>query len=182
MGTDKALLPFEGRSLLERAVETLRDAAEKVAIVGARERYAHFGVPVIEDQFQQCGPLGGIHAALGASDAELNIVISVDTPHISVGLLRYLVKRAEANPQALAAVPVADGGTQATCAVYRRQFRSIAEQQLKAGRYKIDEALKLVPMEFVQESELISAGFDAAMFANLNTPEEFSKAATRKQG
>ncbi|HEY3927226.1 MAG TPA: molybdenum cofactor guanylyltransferase [Candidatus Koribacter sp.] len=180
MGRDKALLVLEGKTLLERALETARDVAGEVAIVGARERYAEFGVNVVEDEFQQCGPLGGIHAALGASHTELNVILSVDTPLVSAGFLRYLLKRAQAQPDALATVPDADGGVQGTCAVYRRPLRAVAEQQLKKGKYKIAETLALVRVEYVEENEMREAGFDPAMFANLNTPEEFARAGETK--
>jgi molybdopterin-guanine dinucleotide biosynthesis protein A len=181
MGTDKALLRLDGKTLLERALATARELSGMVKIVGARECYADFGADIVEDEFQQCGPLGGIHAALGASSAELNVVLSVDTPLVNAAFLRYLVDRAEAKPDALATVPDAAGGVQGTCAVYRRPFRAVAEQQLKRARNKITDTLVLVRVEYVEESEMRAAGFDPAMFANLNTPEEFARANEAKR-
>lgn len=181
MGTDKALLQFDGMSLLERALKAAREVGDNVRIVGARERYAEYGAPVVEDEFQQCGPLGGIHAALGVSETELNVVLSVDTPLVTSDFLRYLVSRAQKQPDALATVPDADGGVQGTCAVYRRPFRAVAEQQLKRGRNKVTDTLALVRVEYVEEDEMRAAGFDAAMFANLNTPEEFARVGESKQ-
>lgn len=181
MGTDKALLQFDGMSLLERALKAAREVGDNVRIVGARERYAEFGAAVVEDEFQQCGPLGGIHAALGVSETELNVVLSVDTPLVTSDFLRYLVSRAQKQPDALATVPDADGGVQGTCAVYRRPFRAVAEQQLKRGRNKVTDTLALVRVEYVEEDEMRAAGFDPAMFANLNTPEEFARVGESKQ-
>lgn len=175
MGSDKALLKIAGVSLLERALATVREIAETVMVVGSRERYAEFASAIVEDEFAQCGPLGGIHAALGASKSELNVVLSVDTPLVTAEFLRYLLGRAKQQSDALAVVPDAAGGVQGTCAVYRRPFRAVAEQQLKRGRYKITGTLALVRVEYVEESEMRAAGFDPAMFANLNTPEEFSQ-------
>lgn len=175
MGLDKALLKLEGTTLLERALDKAREIAQTVTVVGSRERYASFGVPVVEDEFPRCGPLAGIHAGLGASQSELNVVLSVDTPFVTIGFLRYVLDRAGQESDALAIVPDAAGGVQGTCAVYRRPFRAVAEQQLKRGRYKITETLALVRVEYVEEDEMRSAGFDPAMFANLNTPEEFSQ-------
>jgi len=48
-----------------RCIPLLRLRREAV-IVGPGERYAAFG-EVIEDVYVGCGPLAGIHAALGAS-------------------------------------------------------------------------------------------------------------------
>ncbi len=175
MGRDKALLPWQGQTLLEHALKTVWSVAETVAVIGARERYAEFGATVVEDEFQQCGPLGGIHAALGASETELNLVLSVDTPLVTAPFLEYLLERAKSQMDALATVPDANGGVQGTCAVYRRPFRAVAEQQLKRGKNKVTDTLALVRVEYVEEAEMRGAGFDPAMFANSNTPEEFSR-------
>lgn len=182
MGTDKAQLPWQGTTLLAHALATARGVSGEVKIVGARERYAAYGADTVEDEFQQCGPLGGIHAALGASRSDLNIVLAIDTPLVTAGFLKYLLQRAEAAADALATVPDAGGGVQGTCAVYRRPFRAVAEQQLKKGRYKVTETFSLVRVEYVEENEMRAAGFDPAMFANLNTPEEFSEAQAGRRG
>lgn len=174
MGTDKALLQMDGITLLERAIGKTHAITDTVKVVGSRERYNAFGAAIVEDEFDQCGPLAGIHAALGASQSELNVVLSVDTPLVTTDFLRYLLERAEKQTDALAVVPDAAGGVQGTCAVYRRPFRAVAEQQLKRGRFKITETLALVRVEYVEEEEMRSAGFDPEIFANLNTPEEFS--------
>jgi molybdenum cofactor guanylyltransferase len=177
MGSDKALLRLEGETLLERALQLAKAVGAPARIVGARERYAEFGAEVVEDEFPNCGPLAGIHAALGASDTELNIVLAVDTPMVTADFLRYLVHRAQAQSDALATVPDADGGIQGTCAVYRRPFRAVAAQQLSKGKYRITDALALVRVEYVEENEIRDAGFDPAkIFANLNTPAEFARA------
>ena len=48
MGTDKALVPFAGRTLVERAVQILRDAGLAVWIAGARLPLESFA-PVVQD-------------------------------------------------------------------------------------------------------------------------------------
>ena len=74
MGTDKALLSFGKETLLERALRTAGAVANTVFIVGPRERYAQYG-DVVEDVFPDCGPLGGIHAALCITQTELNLML-----------------------------------------------------------------------------------------------------------
>ena len=87
MGTDKALLPFGGENLLQLALSKAREISPTPIIVGTRERYASYG-EVIEDRFPDCGPLGGIHAALCATQTDLNLVLSVDMPLMTAGFLR----------------------------------------------------------------------------------------------
>ncbi|MGH9571251.1 MAG: molybdenum cofactor guanylyltransferase, partial [Candidatus Angelobacter sp.] len=90
MGTDKAALPLNGRTLLEHALQIVGQVAGRVLILGSKQLYGKYGA-AIEDLYPGCGPLGGIHAALLNSQTRLNLVIAVDTPFLSAELLRYMV-------------------------------------------------------------------------------------------
>jgi molybdenum cofactor guanylyltransferase len=175
MGSDKALLSFGGHTLLERALQTAAPVAERCVIVGPRERYAAFG-EVIEDVYVGCGPLAGIHAALGASNSDLNLMLSVDMPLMTSGFLCWLLQRARAAEE-LIVVPDALGGLQPLCAVYRRQVRGIAEQALQKGDYKIGKLFALVPTRYLSEQEITASGFSITIFRNVNSREEFEELA-----
>jgi molybdopterin-guanine dinucleotide biosynthesis protein A len=69
-------------------------------------------------------------------------------------------------------VPRGDGGWQPLCAVYHREFASVAERALLAGRNKIDRLFDEVRTRVIEQEELEGAGFSSAVFRNLNTPEE----------
>lgn len=171
MGSDKALLSFRNQTLLARAVQTAGAVVGKVVIVGPRERYAAYG-EVVEDVYAGCGPLGGIHAALSASETELNLVISVDMPLMTAQFLRWLLEQAGESDD-LIAVPDALGGQQPLCAVYRRPVRLLAEQALKDGDYKIGHLFPRVPTHYISEAEIRQAGFLPEVFRNVNTVEEY---------
>jgi molybdopterin-guanine dinucleotide biosynthesis protein A len=174
MGSDKAFVMLEGRTLLARALELAHTVSDNVRIVGSAEKFAAFA-PVVEDVFRECGPLGGIHAALRASSAELNLMLAVDVPFVPAALLRYLMERARSS-DAVATVPRAGGGWQPLCAVYRREFGEGAEKALGGGRYRIDALLAGADVQAIGEEELGRAGFAAGMFCNLNTKEELEAA------
>ena len=180
MGTDKAFVEFDGRTLLARALEVTRLVTSDVRIVGDAAKFAGFA-PVVEDVFRECGPLAGIHAALQASSAELNLILAVDVPFVPPGLLGHLVERARSS-DAIATVPRAEGGWQPLCAVYRREFAAAAEKALRTGRYKIDALFDVVPTQRVGEEELMASGFSCGMFRNLNTPEELEAAIGNRGG
>lgn len=175
MGADKAFVTLDGRTLLAQALELARSVTPDVRIVGDLSKFATFD-PVVEDVFPGCGPLGGIHAALRASQAELNLILAVDVPFVSLSLLQFLIRRARGAPSAIATVPRAAGGWQPLCAVYRRDFADLAEQALRQGRYKIDALFEASRTQDLAEDELQSAGFSPRVFRNLNTPEELAEA------
>jgi molybdopterin-guanine dinucleotide biosynthesis protein A len=145
-----------------------------VVIVGARKKFGQFGT-VIEDIYPGCGPLGGIHAALKSSTKELNLILAVDLPLVSSGLLHFLIERARQG--AVVTVPHAGGRLQPLCAIYRPAFAQVAEAALKEGNNKIDCLFDQVTCSVVRELELIAAGFSPGMFRNLNTPGDVAEAA-----
>ena len=171
MGTDKAFVEYEGHTLLARALDLARSVASGVWIVESKEKFAAFA-PVVEDVFRDCGPLGGIHAALLGSSTELNLMLAVDTPFVSQAFLKYLITQAQRAPDAVVIVPRSDGRRQPLCAIYRREFAVVAERSLRTGQNRIDRLFDEVHTRVIEQEELEGAGFSCALFRNLNTPEE----------
>lgn len=170
MGTNKAFLDFDGETLLDRGLRVLKAACESMTIVGDPATFANYGF-VVADVFQSCGPLGGIHAALVSSSAELNALLAVDMPFVSAELIRFLLAAAE-NSDAVVTVPRTSKGFQPLCAIYRHGFASNAERALRNGKCKIDASFANVRLRIVEEPELVAAGFSEQNFFNVNTPED----------
>ncbi len=86
MGRDKALLPWQGRPLIERQIAVLR-AAGAGAVRVSGNRPAYDGIP---DAIPGSGPLSGLAVvAARCPDADL-LVIPVDMPRLSAPLLQRL--------------------------------------------------------------------------------------------
>jgi molybdenum cofactor guanylyltransferase len=175
MGADKAFVTLDGRTLLARALDSARSVTPDVRIVGNAAKFATFA-PVVEDIFPNCGPLGGIHAALRSSPTELNLILAVDVPFVSAALLQYLIARARRSASATVTVAHSGGNWQPLCAIYRRNFADAAEQSLRAGHYKIDKLFAAPSTQKIAEEELRAAGFPPNLFRNLNTREELAEA------
>jgi len=170
MGADKAFVEFGGQTLLARALHVAGTVCRSVSIVGDPARFKEHGA-VVDDIFPGCGPLGGIHAALASSSADLNLMLAVDMPFVSEELLAFLFAEAE-NDEALVIVPCTGQGLQPLCAIYRREFAAAAETALRAGKYKIDALFSGVPVRAIEEIELAAAGFSEQSFFNVNTPDD----------
>jgi molybdopterin-guanine dinucleotide biosynthesis protein A len=180
MGQDKAAVTLNGLTLLQHALAALREVCSDVAILGKHELYDALG-PVYEDIFPGCGPLGGIHAALSNAKTQFNLIIAVDTPFLAPKFLSYLAERA-IDSSAMVTTPEIDDYTQPLCTVYSLDFRSIAEEALREGNYKI---VPLFPKDrtlIIKENELRQFAFAADMFENLNTPEDLARARRRFSG
>lgn len=179
MGEDKAFITLAGRTLLEAALAKASAVADAVYLVGPAAKFSGLGIPLVEDRFSGAGPLAGIHAALSATTGELNLVMGLDTPFLSEEFLRYLVQQAQ-DFGATVTVPRAAGHFEPLCAVYRREFAAVAEAALRRGEYRIAPLFAQVRCHVIEEDEIARFEPGAAMFDNLNTPEDLQRAQADK--
>lgn len=175
MGQDKASLMLNGRTLLAIMTDLAQTAVKRVRVCGSRQQ---FGPDAVEDIFPGCGPLGGIHAALANSETEWNLALAVDIPFVTPEFLKFLVAEAQRS-QVVVTVPMVGGRYQPLCAIYRREFGGIAESSLRRGRNKIDLLFAETTVRKIEDAEINELAFDARMFDNLNTPEDFDRAQRR---
>jgi len=177
MGADKAFVQLNGQSLLTLALNLAASVAPKVRIMGSKDKFGAYGV-VLEDEFLDHGPLGGIHTALRNSSSELNLILAVDMPFVERRCLGHLVREAQEH-NAVVTVPRVGGRWQPLCAIYRRGFGDLAHDALRKGRNKIDALFSETTIHVLEQSELEREGFSAEMFRNLNTPEDLLEATSR---
>ena len=167
MGRDKAFVQIEGVTLLHRALVLARTLTPAVWIVGDPPKFTSIN-PAIGDVHPGHGPLGGIHAALNASETDLNLILAVDLPFLETKFLEYLVAEARTT-HATVTVPESGGRLHPLCAVYRRHFAGFAEKALLAGKNKIDLLFAEVETRVISQPELSRMGFSDRIFHNLNT-------------
>jgi molybdopterin-guanine dinucleotide biosynthesis protein A len=171
MGMDKAFVKLDGQTLLARSLDLARSVTLDVRVVGSPEKFTEFA-PVVSDIFLDRGPLGGIHAALRASQADLNLMLAVDMPALAATFLKYLIEQARTAASAAAVVPRDNGRWQPLCAIYRRKFADAAETALLAGQNRIDALYSQIEVRAIEQEEWMREGLFSAIFHNLNTPEE----------
>ena len=187
MGRDKALLELDGHPLIEHALAKFRVLGFSPSIVGSRPDLARFA-PVISDNFSHVGPLGGIEAALAASDADQNLFLAVDLPWLPVDFLRWMVERA-GYTDALATIPRLQGLPQPLCAVYSRAMLLYVKAALAEGNAKVIRAVERTSTAtglrvdaFEVESVAAAQSWSQPIpvhlwFQNLNTPADLKTAA-----
>jgi molybdopterin-guanine dinucleotide biosynthesis protein A len=180
MGQDKALLHYAGRPLVEHAVKLLHAAGLVPHIVGVRPDLAAYA-PVVEDLHPDCGPLGGMEAALLVSTSERSVFVPVDVPLLPPAFLQYLVERAVFTG-AIATLPTLAGRFHPLCAVYHRDLLSGITGALQAGDYKVMHIIENLPnVDFFRVECVAAARNDWPVqpplhlwFQNLNTPEDMA--------
>jgi molybdopterin-guanine dinucleotide biosynthesis protein A len=157
MGRDKAMLELEGKTLLERAVETLRSVKElqspdggvEVTICGEREALEGADRAIV-DRYPSCGPLGGIEAALNdlatRGEADWAFFIPVDMPLLTAPWIGHLLTmwatEAIANKKVEACLVELDGRPQPLVSLVHRSVLGPVREALDSGRYKVVPVLQ----------------------------------------
>ena len=171
-GRDKSRLRLAGQSILEHQIVELGKVTDDVMlIVGAWDQGA---VPpplrVVVDRVPECGPLGGLDAALAAARHDAVVVVACDMPFVTAGLLeRLLALTTEAD----AVVPRTERGYHPLCAAYTRACQPAIAAHLEAGRLRMTDFLEDVRVRVVSGAELDALGDRHRLLANVNTPAEY---------
>ena len=168
-GEDKGLLPYQGRPLIEHAIERLHPQAGALAINANRSRaaYARFGFPVVADaEAGFLGPLAGMLAGLRFAATEFVLCAPCDCPRIAPDLGARLAAALKDSGAPIAAAACA-GRLQPVFALLRRDLAGPLAEFLDAGGRKIDR--------FYERQSFEEVPFDDPdAFRNINTPEELA--------
>ena len=79
MGTDKALLVLQGRSLIGTIVDRVRMITDEIWISANDQfKYEFLGLPVIQDVYQGQGPLAGLHSGMRHTGRPLVLLLACD--------------------------------------------------------------------------------------------------------
>jgi molybdopterin-guanine dinucleotide biosynthesis protein A len=144
MGCDKALLEIEGRTQLERAVETLLRLG-LTTYVSAREdqREIHelSAVPVLHDRIPDGGPLAGISRAFEERPDCAWLVLAVDLAAVSPATLGELLSARERDVAAVA-FTADDGGVEPLCTIFEPAARAAVQQAVAAKRMSVRDLLR----------------------------------------
>ncbi len=176
MGQDKAALPLGDRSLLAWIIRRVWAVCRQVIVV-AREAtaYPDCGAIVIGDRRPGCGPLGGLHSGLSATETPYAAVLACDLPFVEPALLAGLMARA---PGWDVVVPHAFGRPQPLCAIYHRNVAQTAEAILRRGGGSLRQLLANPDLSVLYIPEEALRVWDPSLssFINVNTPEEYERA------
>ncbi len=95
MGSDKALMQFNGKTFLEHVVCALKPLVDDILIVSDNPMHEGFGYSRVLDTIKDAGPLSAIHAGLTHSSTEKNLLLSCDVPLIETSVLEFLIENLE---------------------------------------------------------------------------------------
>jgi molybdopterin-guanine dinucleotide biosynthesis protein A len=168
MGSDKALLDWQGETQLDRAMRLL--AARRIpAFVSVRPdqldepgRARH---PRIVDGLEDAGPSAGILAAMEREPDAAWLVLACDLPFLDELTLRTLIAGRDPSKAATAFRSAHDALPEPLCAIYEPAARAPLQAEVGVG--------KTCPRAFLRRSEVALLHLPRPeALDNVNTPEE----------
>jgi molybdopterin-guanine dinucleotide biosynthesis protein A len=154
-GSPKALARLGGETLAERAWRLLGEACDERIAIGKRDDRLDLPFEVLDDWTTVRAPIAGVVAGLRVARNELVVVIPVDTP---------LLTKAAVHELADACRDVAVPPSGPLPGAYRRSTLPALERALSSGRLALREA--------IAELDVAVVDLDAALLANVNTPDD----------
>ena len=165
MGTDKAMLPWHGGTLLDHMTQTLGTVANTVRIVGSDE---------LPDRFPDRGPIEGIATALAATATTNNLIVAVDLPYLETTFLEYFVSVMNQSETGFVRCTISDQTP--LCLGIRRDLFTAIDDYIESGGRSVHGLVETLAHDTISEDQLIQAGFSADVFRNINTPDDYSQA------
>ena len=146
----------------------LRSVADEVHVVGRAP---------LPDERPGLGPLSGIATGLERSSTDANIFVAVDLPHLTQEFLKYLRLRLENSHHVMLACKI--GSDFPLCLGIRQPVLPEIKRRLATGQWSVRGVIEASAPEIIAEEELCRAGFDPAVFQNINTPEDYKRESGR---
>ena len=173
MGRDKLNLIYNGSTLLDAAVSRFSAVFDHVYVsVGSIDRYPEIGAERIVDEFPGCGPMAGLHAALRATPDDGVFLAAADLPFSDPKAAMRIIELCGSCDAAM--ITDAEGRFEPTFGYYRKTLLPVAEELLRAGRYKMMALFESHSIRTIDHSELGSLWHEN-MLDNINFPEDYAR-------
>jgi molybdopterin-guanine dinucleotide biosynthesis protein A len=167
IGTDKAFIQINHKTLLEKAIDICEPICAEILISSDNKEHEKFGHRIIPDEFKNCGPLSGIYSCLKKSNTEWNFVISVDAAFVEPQFIPYLINEIDDFD---AIVPFHNKGKEPLIALYHKNGLTVMQKHLKSGNFKMHNLLNTLNTKFVDSQTWVERFPE--IFRNLNRPDD----------
>lgn len=167
MGTDKSMLPFEGKPIIEHIYNQLMPHFSQILISSSEKaKYDFLDAKVVPDRLPGRGSLMGIASAVRVSDNDLNFVIACDIPQIDFGLVKTMLRQCRKFD---AVIPkTIDSWFEPLFAVYSKNVLAAVDDFLATGENKIIDALVTCRVNYIDFGQ-------GLQLRNLNTIDDYDE-------
>jgi molybdopterin-guanine dinucleotide biosynthesis protein A len=175
-GQEKYFFTYEGRTFIERLVNSLREVVDEIILVARNpEQCKRFrrieGVRCLTDIREGIGPIGGLHAGSVAAQGELIFVSACDMPCINPKVVSYLFDSIDNYD---AAIPIWNPDMlEPLHAVYRKT--ALLAYLESHDSLSLRAMIMHLSAKYVPVDELKKIDPELLTFTNINKPEDLER-------
>lgn len=170
-GIKKTNIFIENQVVIERQLQVLSLVFENIFLISNDHVYFN-NLPIFADDYENIGPIAGLHAALKNATTPYVFVVSCDLPFLNSNFIELLTKEVQTN-SIDAVVPKHSLGIEPLHAIYSTSVLTEVENQIKQGLYAIRTIYSRLKVKWFEVNSFFKPEI---MFFNINYPEDILKA------
>lgn len=171
MGKDKCFVKYRENFLIQSTIDAFLPLIETILISANNAKFNDFGYVIVNDEFQDCGPIGGIFSTLKKSPSDINIIAPCDMPFITTDLFRFLLDNLNDYD---AVVPIFKGKAEPLTGIYTKKILPIVKNQIETKNFKILNLLNSIKTNFVKIAPSVKC-YSENLFTNVNYLEDLDE-------
>ena len=170
MGTDKALVPYEGVPILQRVYQVADECTQQVCILTPwKESYQNIlpsDCNYLSETQPGKGPVNGLLEGLEQISADWILLLACDLPLLNVEIIQSWINKLPQIPTStLALVPQRSDIWEPMCGFYRKEVKTELDHFLKRGKASFQQLLSGIEVEALNIDEKVDL-----MLFNCNCP------------
>lgn len=166
MGTDKALLPWRGSTLVRYLAGELGFFSEKILSAQKASLLPGADWRLVPDLRSDCGPLGALESVLSTMRSDAALCVACDLPFFTRELGQAMLRAFREGADCLICRDET-GRVHPVCAIYQRRILPVVIERLQAGDFRMMHLLANLKTDYFPVT--------AAQMQNANTPEIWSE-------
>lgn len=168
-GQHKAFLTLGDVSFLDLIIQALSPCDCIYLSVDQKNKFSHLSFPLIEDDYEAIGPLGGLYTALKALPHDYLFVTACDMPFITKNFVSYMLNQLPTDAECLVLCDN-EGFFYPLGAIYSKSLIPKIESMLEDHNYRMQSLIKLAKSHVIPISQI---PFSKSILKNINTPEDY---------
>ncbi|MGN0144749.1 MAG: molybdenum cofactor guanylyltransferase [Clostridium sp.] len=170
-GNNKAFLKYKDRTFIENILEVLKGFKKVYISVDDKEKYKNLNYELIEDEYKEIGPIGGIYSALKVIKEDYIFITACDMPKISVELIDILKYNLDTGDKCIV-FEDEKGRIYPLGGIYSKDCLPYVEEMINNKNYRLTYLVKKLNGKIIS---LNNAGLSEDALRNINNPEEYNE-------
>ena len=166
MEEDKSLILFRKKKLIDFSLIALKPYCKEVFISSSKIVHQAFDYKIIKDEYDNIGPIAGIHSALKNATTDYVIILPCDSPMVKKQFIEFLISEIAEDIDAV--IPKNKELLEPLFGIYHKRILPVIEKQIIRKDYKLGHLIEKINTKIIEVQ-------DRSCFININTKSDFQK-------